>query len=58
VPLQQEAFVDKLNKRYGNKEVQQRAEEYDVIPELPELTVDIPLKRNYSLFKAKALHRD
>jgi hypothetical protein len=53
VPIAQQHFVETLHKKYGAKEIQQRAEEYDVIPPLPDLNVEIPLKKNTISFPGK-----
>lgn len=55
VPLHGKDKVTVLMKRYGEPEMQKRAEEYDVIPELPELKIHIPLRRTLFPFQAKGV---
>lgn len=51
VPLNQRQYVDRLRIRFGLNKVDSRPEDFDVIPELPELTADIPLKKELFPFQ-------
>jgi len=58
VPKEQLQAVQSLQKKYGggiNVDVQQKSEEINAIPELPELTIEIPLKRTLFPFQAKGV---
>lgn len=58
VPKEQLQAVQSLQKKYGggiNVDVQRKSEEINVIPELPELTIEIPLKRALFPFQAKGV---
>ncbi len=58
VPKEQQQAVEALQKKYGggiNVDVQRKPEEINIIPELPELTIDIPLKRTLFPFQAKGV---
>lgn len=58
VPKEQLPAVEQLQKKYGggiNREIQRRPEQILDIPELPELAIDIPLKRSLFPFQAKGV---
>lgn len=55
VPVNEKDAVDRLIKKHGILQTTQQAEEYDAVPELPELTIDIPLKRSLFAFQAKGV---
>ena len=58
VPKDKQDIIESLQKRYGgapDREVFQKPEEISAIPDLPELTIDIPLKRQLFPFQAKGV---
>ena len=58
VPKEQQPSVERLQKKFGgaqDKEVFNKPEEVAPIPELPELNIEIPLKRSLFPFQAKGV---
>lgn len=56
VPSAQKDYVDRLLKSFGsNSNISRTPEQVHAIPELPELTIDIPLKRKLFPFQAKGV---
>jgi SWI/SNF-related matrix-associated actin-dependent regulator of chromatin subfamily A-like protein 1 len=55
IPVQQKIAVDYLAKKHGTIAETQQPEEYDVVPPLPELTFEIPLKRSLFPFQANGV---
>jgi SWI/SNF-related matrix-associated actin-dependent regulator of chromatin subfamily A-like protein 1 len=47
--------VERLVNRFGGSKVTERKQEFGLIPELPELTIDIPLKRSLFPFQSKGV---
>jgi SWI/SNF-related matrix-associated actin-dependent regulator 1 of chromatin subfamily A len=50
-PLEHEVLVNNLVKRYGARGIEKLNEEYDVIPSLPELNMELSLKRKLFPFQ-------
>jgi len=57
VPMEQKEAVQSLIKRYGttNNVVSKQPEQVHAIPELPDLNIDIPLKRSLFPFQSKGV---
>ncbi len=55
IPISEKDSIDRLIHKHGIFQATQQAEEFDVIPELPELTIDIPLKRSLFPFQSKGV---
>jgi SWI/SNF-related matrix-associated actin-dependent regulator 1 of chromatin subfamily A len=54
LPKSSRDFVNELNKKFGNQ-IGERPEVYDKIPDLPELEIEIPLKRELFPFQKKGV---